>query len=90
MPGGNLDGTPEQKFIPQLYAVKFHNVCSQKFPKSRKVSNILISTTGSHAHLHLDERTFQLEAVMDCDVVDGLSQHNTDECNDMQVGERLR
>jgi len=31
-----------------------------------------------------------LEAVMDCAVVDGLSQHNTDQCNHMQVCEGLR
>ncbi len=33
---------------------------------------------------------FNLEAVMDCDVVYGLSQHKTDQCNDMQVCEGLR
>jgi hypothetical protein len=28
------------------------------------------------------------KAVMDRDVVDDLSQHKTDQCNDVQVGER--
>ena len=31
-----------------------------------------------------------LETVMDRDVIDGLSQHKTDQCNDMQVGKSLR
>jgi hypothetical protein len=36
------------------------------------------------------QRGDDLEAVMDRDVVDGLAQHKTDQCNDMQVCERLR
>jgi hypothetical protein len=30
------------------------------------------------------------EAVMDCDVVYGLSEHNADQCDDMEVSKSLR
>ena len=35
-------------------------------------------------------RTSRLEAVMDRDVVDGLAEHKTDQCNDVQVCQSLR
>ena len=32
----------------------------------------------------------ELEAVMDRDIVCGLAEHKTDQCNDMEIGESLR
>jgi hypothetical protein len=38
----------------------------------------------------LRRNALTLEAVMDRDVVDGLSQHKTDQCNDVQICQSLR